>query len=126
MTGVEIAAAAVWGGVVVIAPMALAPFLVPLHKRIAMWFHGDDHDAGRKAELAWWNDASEHAKRQALKATNDVSPSVADQAQTYDAGFVIHAECVGRPLTIIVGKDERAISNPENVVGDRGGYERWA
>ena len=115
MTGVEIAAAAVWGGVVVLIPIVLTPVLVPLHKRIALWFHGDDRDAGRRAELAWWNDAREHAKRQALKATDDVSPSVADQAQTYDAGFVVHAECVGRPLTIIVGESQ-------NVVGDRGGY----
>lgn len=91
------------------------PF-VRLHKRIALWFHGDDHDAGRRAELAWWNDAKQYASRRALKATNAVRPSVADQAQTYDAGFVIHAECVGRPLTIIVGEA------PQNVVGDRGGY----
>ena len=114
-----IEAAAMLAAVWVFAPREPC---VRLHKRIALWFHGNDHDAGRRAELAWWNDPREYAKRRALKATNDVRPSVADQAQTYDAGFVIHAECVGRPLTIIVGKDEQAITNPQNVMGDRGGY----
>lgn len=122
MTGVEIAAAAVWGGVVVLIPIVLTPVLVPLHKRIALWFHGDDHDAGRRAELAWWNDAREHAKRRALKATNDVRPSVADQAQICDGRFAVYAECVGRPLTIIVGENYSAVSNPDNVVGHEGRY----
>lgn len=123
MTGVEIAAAAVWGGVVVLIPIVLTPVLVPLHKRIALWFHGDDHDAGRRAELAWWNDAREHAKRQALKAANGVTPSVADQAQTYGVSeFVIHAECVGRPMVLIVGEDYSVVSNPDNTAGPQGRY----
>lgn len=107
---VEAMAVAAWAWVFLLR----SPF-IRLHRRIASWFHGDDHDAGRRAELAWWNDAREHAKRRALKATNDVRPSVADQAQICDGRFAIYAECVGRPLTIIVGESQ-------NVVGDRGGY----
>lgn len=77
----------------------------PFLQRIGLRLRGDDHDAGRRAELAWWNDPREHSKRRALKAADDVRASVADQTQFFgDAEFVIHAECVGRPMVIIVGE----------------------
>jgi len=100
-----------------------SPF-IRLHRRIASWFHpGDDHDAGRRAELAWWNDARQYARRQALKAANDLTPSVAEVARTYEGeGFTVYAECVGRPMVLIVGENHSVISNPDNVVGHEGRY----